>query len=62
MCFGQTCVLTIKVCAPTSMDSGRKVRGGEPVGRWGVRGIGVVGWLEDLHSKVGDAIRRWSHM
>ena len=51
------CVCTIKVCAPTSMDSRRRV--GEPVGGLGV---GVVGRLEGLHCKVGDAQSRWSHM
>ena len=42
------------------MDSRRKVQG-EPVrGRLG--GVGVVGRLEGLCHKVGDARRRWSHM
>ena len=45
MCFGQTCVLTIKVCAPTNMDSGRKGVG-EPVGGWelGGGGCSLYGW------------------
>ena len=51
---GQMCVLTIKVCAPASMDSGRRV--GEQVGGLG----GVVGRPVGLHCKVGDARRRWS--
>ena len=28
----------------------------------GLGGVGVVGWLEGLCCKDGDARRRWSHM
>ena len=56
---GQMCVLTIKVCAPACMDSGR-VRGGTS-GGLGVA-VGVVGRLEGLWCRVGDVKRRWSHM
>ena len=40
------------------MDNRRMVRK-EPVG---LGGVGVVGRLEGLQCKVGDAKRRWSHM
>ena len=64
MCLGQTCVLTINVCAPHPYgwweDCVRKV--GVPVGVEVLGGVGVVGWLEGLHWSVGDTWSRWSHM
>ena len=42
------------------MGSGR-VEGGTRRGELGV-GVDVVGRLEGLHCRVGDAIKRWSHM
>ena len=50
---GQTCVLTIKVCTPTCMDSGKLRGGGTSRGLSG--GVVVVGRLEGLCCRVGDA-------
>ena len=58
-CCMAKCVLIIKVCAPTCMGS-RRVE--EPVGGELGMGVDVVGRLEGLHYRVGDAIRRWSYM
>ena len=43
MCLGQTCVLTINVCAPMPIwiVGGMYGEVGEPVGGWGVR----WGWV-----------------
>ena len=54
------CTYHKSMCPPTSMDSGRRVRGRGPVG--GLVGVFAVGMLEDLPCKDGNAKRRWSHM